>query len=161
MTARTLESEMLAPAGARAPVCYYRSREHKFASVQARAGPRSNPAYRSERIFLAERVAENAREKSREHAIHALERAPPLKHSDQHEHAGIAIREYRLGLFPRYAKALLRKAVCLLEAGRPAESVEAFEALLRVDRKWRAHRTTHQRPLRRSDLCTCRSEARV
>lgn len=41
-----------------------------------------------------------------------------------------------LALFPRYGRALFRKAACLLEAGRPTEAVEAFEVLLRVDRSW-------------------------
>ena len=41
-----------------------------------------------------------------------------------------------LALYPRYARALFRKAAVLLEAGRTAEAVAGFEALLRVDRAW-------------------------
>jgi tetratricopeptide (TPR) repeat protein len=41
-----------------------------------------------------------------------------------------------LALLPRYGRALFRRAVCLLEAGLPAESVAAFEAVYRVDRSW-------------------------
>ncbi|CAK9061982.1 DnaJ homolog subfamily C member 7 homolog [Durusdinium trenchii] len=41
-----------------------------------------------------------------------------------------------LNLFPRYARALFRRAACLLEAGRPKEAIKSLETLLRVDRKW-------------------------
>ena len=41
-----------------------------------------------------------------------------------------------LALFPKYARALFRRAACLLEAGRPKEAVQTLETLLRVDRKW-------------------------
>lgn len=41
-----------------------------------------------------------------------------------------------LQLFPRYARALFRKAACLLEGGKPTPAVKAFEALYRVDRDW-------------------------
>lgn len=41
-----------------------------------------------------------------------------------------------LALFPKYARALFRRAACLLEAGRPKEAIQTLETLLRVDRKW-------------------------
>ncbi|CAJ1340940.1 unnamed protein product, partial [Effrenium voratum] len=41
-----------------------------------------------------------------------------------------------LQLFPGYARALFRKAACLLEAGRPAETIKTLETLLRIDRQW-------------------------
>ena len=44
--------------------------------------------------------------------------------------------EAALSLFPRYSRALFRRAVCLLEAARPDDAKAAFEQLLRVDRNW-------------------------
>jgi len=41
-----------------------------------------------------------------------------------------------LALFPNYARALFRRAACLIEAGRPSEAVKSLEGLLRVDRSW-------------------------
>eukprot|EP01062_Namystynia_karyoxenos_P007276 TRINITY_DN12559_c0_g1_i1.p2 TRINITY_DN12559_c0_g1~~TRINITY_DN12559_c0_g1_i1.p2 ORF type:complete len:936 (+),score=296.76 TRINITY_DN12559_c0_g1_i1:116-2809(+) len=41
-----------------------------------------------------------------------------------------------LRLFPTYRRALFRRAVCLLEAGRPEEAVTGFEMLLKCDREW-------------------------
>ncbi|CAK0843434.1 unnamed protein product, partial [Prorocentrum cordatum] len=41
-----------------------------------------------------------------------------------------------LGLFPRYARAMFRRGVCLLEAGSSKDAVRAFQQLLRVDRHW-------------------------
>lgn len=41
-----------------------------------------------------------------------------------------------LRLFPRYTRALFRRAACLLEAGKADESVEGFKTLYRVDRDW-------------------------
>ena len=39
-------------------------------------------------------------------------------------------------VFPKYARALFRRALCLLESQRPAEAKAALEQLLRVDRTW-------------------------
>eukprot|EP00929_Paragymnodinium_shiwhaense_P081220 TRINITY_DN42455_c0_g1_i1.p1 TRINITY_DN42455_c0_g1~~TRINITY_DN42455_c0_g1_i1.p1 ORF type:complete len:1097 (-),score=273.11 TRINITY_DN42455_c0_g1_i1:353-3589(-) len=41
-----------------------------------------------------------------------------------------------LALFPRFGRALYRRALALLEADCPAEAIRAFETLLRVDRSW-------------------------
>ena len=41
-----------------------------------------------------------------------------------------------LMLLPRFARALFRRAVCLLESAQPAEAVAAFEALYTVERTW-------------------------
>lgn len=41
-----------------------------------------------------------------------------------------------LALFPRYSRALFRKAMSLLESRRPAVALHVLEQLLRVDRKW-------------------------
>ena len=41
-----------------------------------------------------------------------------------------------LALFPNYARALFRRAACLIEAGRPSEAIKSLEGLLRVDRAW-------------------------
>jgi len=41
-----------------------------------------------------------------------------------------------LALFPRYGRALFRRAACLLEAGLSVEAVRAFEVLLGIDREW-------------------------
>ena len=41
-----------------------------------------------------------------------------------------------LALFPNYARALFRRAACLIEAGRPEEAIKSLEVLLRVDRAW-------------------------
>lgn len=41
-----------------------------------------------------------------------------------------------LRLFPRYSRALFRRAVCLLEAGRADEAIDGFKDLYRVDRNW-------------------------
>jgi tetratricopeptide (TPR) repeat protein len=48
----------------------------------------------------------------------------------------VAACDAALSLLPRFGRALFRRAVCLLEAGRPAEALAGFEALYRVDRKW-------------------------
>ena len=48
----------------------------------------------------------------------------------------VAACDAALALLPRFGRALFRRAVCLLEAGAPAEALAAFEALYRVDRKW-------------------------
>jgi tetratricopeptide (TPR) repeat protein len=48
----------------------------------------------------------------------------------------LAACDAALSLFPRFARALFRKAACLLEGNRPKESIKAFETLLRVDHKW-------------------------
>ena len=41
-----------------------------------------------------------------------------------------------LRLFPRYTRALFRRAACLLESGNAEQAVEAFKDLYRVDRNW-------------------------
>lgn len=41
-----------------------------------------------------------------------------------------------LTLFPYYSRAHARRAICLLELGKPQDAINAFEALLRVDRNW-------------------------
>ena len=41
-----------------------------------------------------------------------------------------------LRLFPRYSRAIYRRAACLLEAGKATEAVEGFKDLYRVDRNW-------------------------
>jgi len=48
----------------------------------------------------------------------------------------VADLDAALRLFPRYARALFRRATCLLEGGKAAEAVEGFKALYRVDRDW-------------------------
>ena len=48
----------------------------------------------------------------------------------------IAACDAALALLPRFGRALLRRAVCLLECARTEEAVEAFEVLYRVDRQW-------------------------
>ena len=50
--------------------------------------------------------------------------------------AALADCDAALALYPRYARALFRKAAVLLEAGRTEQAVAAFESLLRVDRAW-------------------------
>eukprot|EP00928_Gymnodinium_smaydae_P092152 TRINITY_DN75969_c0_g1_i1.p1 TRINITY_DN75969_c0_g1~~TRINITY_DN75969_c0_g1_i1.p1 ORF type:complete len:752 (-),score=66.90 TRINITY_DN75969_c0_g1_i1:320-2575(-) len=41
-----------------------------------------------------------------------------------------------LAIFPRYARALFRRGVVLLELGQPNDAINGFEQLLRVDRRW-------------------------
>jgi len=41
-----------------------------------------------------------------------------------------------LALFPRFTRALFRRAACLLELGKANDAVEAFKDLYRVDRDW-------------------------
>lgn len=48
----------------------------------------------------------------------------------------IADCDAALALFPRYGRALFRRAACLLEVGRAEDAVKAFENLLRIDRSW-------------------------
>lgn len=77
-------------------------------------------------------------------AVRALESATrDDKHGRAAAHANVAacLRRARkpveaveacdaaLRLLPRFARALLRRAVCLLEAGKPSEAVRAFEDL--------------------------------
>ena len=50
--------------------------------------------------------------------------------------SALADCELALLIFPRYPRALFRRALCLLEAQRPKDALAAFEHLLRVDRKW-------------------------
>eukprot|EP00965_Chrysotila_dentata_P186178 6147816-Pleurochrysis_carterae.AAC.1 len=55
---------------------------------------------------------------------------------DKKADAAIGACDAALSLLPRFGRALFRRAACLLEASRPAEAVEAFESLYRVDRDW-------------------------
>jgi hypothetical protein len=48
----------------------------------------------------------------------------------------VADCDQALTVFPRYPRALFRRAVCLMEKQMPKEAQQAFEQLLRVDRKW-------------------------
>jgi len=41
-----------------------------------------------------------------------------------------------LALFPRYPRAIFRRAVCLLEAGDAAKAILGFELVLALDRSW-------------------------
>jgi tetratricopeptide (TPR) repeat protein len=41
-----------------------------------------------------------------------------------------------LRLFPRFKRALFRRAVCLLEAGKATDAVNGFKDLYRADRNW-------------------------
>lgn len=41
-----------------------------------------------------------------------------------------------LEIFPKYARALFRRSICLLESQKPKEAMTSLERLLRVDRKW-------------------------
>ena len=48
----------------------------------------------------------------------------------------IAQCDASLALYPRYTRALFRRAACFLEVGQPVDALAAFVDLLRVDRKW-------------------------
>ena len=50
--------------------------------------------------------------------------------------AGVRECDKALALLPRYARALFRRAVCLLEGAKPDEAVTMFEQLYRIDRSW-------------------------
>jgi tetratricopeptide (TPR) repeat protein len=50
--------------------------------------------------------------------------------------AAVADLDAALRLFPRYSRALFRRAACLLEAGKAGEALEAFKDLYRADRDW-------------------------
>jgi tetratricopeptide (TPR) repeat protein/cell division protein FtsN len=63
------------------------------------------------------------------------DRAGCLRRARQLEEAVMDLDE-ALRLFPRYARALFRRAACLLEAGKATEAKEGFKELYRVDRDW-------------------------
>lgn len=48
----------------------------------------------------------------------------------------IADLDSALRLFPRYKRALFRRAACLLEAGQAEKAIDGFKDLYRVDRDW-------------------------
>ncbi|CAK0856914.1 unnamed protein product, partial [Prorocentrum cordatum] len=48
----------------------------------------------------------------------------------------LADADEALSTFPRYARALFRRGLVLLELGRPRDAVRAFEGVLRLDRRW-------------------------
>ena len=48
----------------------------------------------------------------------------------------IADCDAALVVFPKYARALFRRALCLLESAKPTEALATLEKLLRVDRTW-------------------------
>lgn len=50
--------------------------------------------------------------------------------------AAVDALDAALRLFPRYSRALFRRAACLLEAGKAEEAVAGFKTLYRVDRAW-------------------------
>lgn len=41
-----------------------------------------------------------------------------------------------LKLFPRYTRAIFRRAACLLEQGKATEAIDGFKDLYRIDRNW-------------------------
>jgi len=55
---------------------------------------------------------------------------------DRNLKAALADCNSALQLYPRYPRALFRRALCLLEDQHPTEALAAFEQLLRVDRNW-------------------------
>ena len=63
------------------------------------------------------------------------DRAGCLRRARRLDEAVLDLEE-ALRLFPRYARALFRRAACLLEAGRATEAKEGFKELYRVDRDW-------------------------
>jgi hypothetical protein len=50
--------------------------------------------------------------------------------------AAVADCDAALAVFPKYARALFRRALCLLESAQPADALATLERLLRVDRTW-------------------------
>lgn len=62
-----------------------------------------------------------------------VDRAGCLRRARKLDEA-VADLDAALRLFPRYARALFRRAACLLEAGKAPMAVEAFKDLYRVDR---------------------------
>ena len=48
----------------------------------------------------------------------------------------IADLDASLRLFPRFTRAIFRRAACLLELGKATESIEGFKDLYRIDRNW-------------------------
>ena len=63
------------------------------------------------------------------------DRAGCLRRARQLDEAVIAL-DSALRLFPRYSRALFRRAACLLEAGKADLAVEGFKDLYRIDRDW-------------------------
>lgn len=63
------------------------------------------------------------------------DRAGCLRRARQLDDA-VADLDAALRLFPRYSRALFRRAACLLEAGKADMAVDAFKDLYRVDRDW-------------------------
>lgn len=63
------------------------------------------------------------------------DRAGCLRRARQLDEAVLDLDE-ALHLFPRYSRALFRRAACLLEAGQATAAKEGFKALYRVDRDW-------------------------
>ena len=55
---------------------------------------------------------------------------------DRNLKAALADCDSALQLYPRYPRALFRRALCLLEDQHPTKALAAFEQLLRVDRNW-------------------------
>lgn len=62
-------------------------------------------------------------------------RAACHRRGRKHKEA-IADCDMALDIFPKYARALFRRSICLLEAQRPKDALASLERLLRVDRKW-------------------------
>ena len=63
------------------------------------------------------------------------DRAGCLRRARQLDEA-VADLDAALCLFPRYSRALFRRAACLLEGGKAAAAVDGFKDLYRVDRNW-------------------------
>ena len=74
-------------------------------------------------------------EDKRGRATALADRAGCLRRARQLD-AAVADLDAALRLFPRYARALFRRAACLLEAGKAEAAVEGFKDLYRVDRDW-------------------------
>lgn len=68
-------------------------------------------------------------------AVAYCDRAGCLRRARKLEDAVLDLN-VALSLFPRFTRALFRRAACLLELGKAAEAVEAFNDLYRVDRDW-------------------------
>ena len=63
------------------------------------------------------------------------DRAGCLRRARQLDKA-VADLDSALMLFPKYTRALFRRAACILEAGKADDAVEGFKDLYRVDRNW-------------------------
>ena len=66
----------------------------------------------------------------------ALVARAAIHRRDRNLKAALADCDAALDLYPRYPRALFRRALCLLEDQRPTDALSAFEQLLRVDRNW-------------------------